>query len=296
MTWNSLRPSIPTTINLDDDLEARLILTHAGLSGNPAIGNLIHRVGGAAGVLELAKAGAADTAVGLPDGTLRRVAHAARQGTAQRIADVTEQHGLMLLTPEQPGWPARINVLGPAAPLLLWIDGPEAVLADGIAAVVGPRHPGREARHATLEIATALADQGWVVAANDAPGVASLALRAATAMKGRNVQIVPAGIDRIRDSERLPMTIRMSAEGPDSHGSARATQLARATLVALAERVFVVDRGPSCESEKVSVLARALGRLVGDSGTTSMAGGAQSRRPRPTCESSVEAGKDSSRW
>ncbi|RXZ51844.1 DNA-processing protein DprA [Agromyces binzhouensis] len=264
MIWTSLRPSIPTTIPLDEDLEARLVLTHAGLSGNPAIGNLIEQVGGAAGVLDFARAGAADIAVGLPDGTLRRVACAARQGAAQMIADATEQHGLMLLTPERSGWPTRIDVLGSAAPLLLWIDGPDAVLADGIAAVVGPRHPDREARNATLEIATALADQGWVVAANDAPGVASLALRAATAMKGRNIQVVAAGVDQVRKADRLPMAIRVSPEAPTGHASARASRVARATLVALAERVFTVDQGRNWETEVASVLARALGRTVAE--------------------------------
>ncbi|WP_448002705.1 DNA-processing protein DprA [Agromyces bauzanensis] len=197
----------------------------------------------------------------MTDSMLERIASI--DGTAGVIA-AAEQPGLALITPNQDSWPRGLDALGDAAPLLLWVRGVGGVLTEEAAAVVGPRHPSPEARHATLEFATSLADQGWVVASGVGPGVERLALTAASAMRGATIAVTAVGLDRHPAPER-PASVTVSAATPDAAATAQGIRLARRVLAALATRMIVVDESRCMNARMTADAARALGRPVGAS-------------------------------
>ncbi|MDQ0894498.1 DNA-processing protein DprA [Agromyces ramosus] len=235
MTWTAPRTA-PTTIRTNEEIRARVALVCAGLSGDPVVGAAIRRLGGAAEMLDHAQSGTDVDAVG-PFGPIASQAHGSR---VDGVIATTDRLGLTLISPEHESWPRGLDALGDAAPLLLWVRGAETVLAEEAAAIVGPCHPSRETRQATLEFATSMADRGWVVASGVAPGVEELALRAATVMRGATIAIAPAGLGR-HTVRRVTPSVTVSAEPPTAGRTARSTRRARLVLAAIATCMIVIE-------------------------------------------------------
>ena len=266
MTWTAVRPA-PTTIPTDEETQARVALACTGLSGDATVGTAIRQAGGAAQLLHAVKAGGVhDTTDGLPGSMLERLASIDGSAASGVIAE-SERLGMALITPYHDSWPRGLNALGDAAPLLLWVRGAETILTEEAAAMVGPRHPSREARHATLEFATSLADQGWVVASGTASGVEQLALKAASRMRGATIAVSPVGLDRHPVSDH-PISLTMAAAPPGAPATAHGTRLARRVLAALATRMIAVDESQCMNTRMTANTARALGRPVGAAAAT----------------------------
>lgn len=261
MTWTVARTA-PTTIHSDEETRARVALVCDGLSGDPTVGGAIRRLGGAAELLHHVQSGTDVDPLG-SFGPLAAQAHGSR---VDSVITMTERLGLTLISPQHESWPRGLDALGDAAPLLLWIRGAEIVLTEEAAAIVGTRHPSREARHATLEFATSLADRGWVVASGVAPGVEELALRAATAMRGATIAIAPIGLDRHTPTAATSVTV--SAEPPTAERTARSIRRARQILAATATRMIVVDEARCWNARMIAETARLLRRPVGRAAAT----------------------------
>ncbi|MGW4928629.1 DNA-processing protein DprA [Agromyces sp. NPDC004153] len=267
MTWTAARSASPT-IRSDDETRARVALACAGLSGDATVGAAIRRFGGATQLVYAARTGTvADSTAGIAECVLERIASIEDGGAATDVISVSEQLGLTIVTPNQDSWPRGMDALSDAAPLALWVRGLETVLTEEATAIVGPRHPSREARHATLEFATSLADQGWVVASGVAPGVEQLALKAARAMRGTTIEVTPVGLDR-HLAEDPGASVTVSAAPPGAAATAHGVRLARQVLAALATRMIVVDDAQCMNARMTADAARALGRPVGVAATT----------------------------
>lgn len=261
MTWTAARTA-PTTIHSDEETRARVALVCDGLSGDPTVGGAIRRLGGAAELVHHVQSGTvADHSLDRTPGSFERLASQAHGSRVDGVIAMTEQLGLKLISPEQESWPRGLEALGDAAPLLLWVRGAETVLVEEAAAIVGPHSPSREARQATLEFATSLADRGWVVASGVAPGVEELALRAATAMSGASIAIAPVGLDR--HTPRVATSVTVSAEPPTAERTARSIRRARQVLAAIASRLIVIDEARCANARMTADAARTLGRPVG---------------------------------
>jgi DNA processing protein len=264
VTWTAAR-SASTTTPSDEEIRARVALVCAGLSGDTTVGAAIRQTGSAALLLRSVRAGRSGSrTAGMTDHVFDRISSI--DDTAGVIA-ATEQAGLALIAPNQDSWPRGLDALGDAAPLLLWVRGVEGVLTEEAAAVVGPRHPSRAARHATLEFATSLADQGWVVASGVGPGVERLALTAASAMRGATIAVTSVGLDRLSAPEH-PTSVTVSAATPGTAATAQGIRFARRVLAALATRMIVVDESRCMNARMTADAARALGRPVGASVAT----------------------------
>lgn len=267
MTWTAARPA-STTIRSDDETRARVALACAGLSGDATVGAAIRHVGGATQLLHARRPRTvADSTAGIAGSVLERIASIEDGRAAAEAIAVSEQLGFTIVTPNQNSWPRRMDTLGDAAPLALWVRGVETVLTEEATAIVGPRHPSREGRHATLEFATSLADQGWVVASGVAPGVEQLALKAARAMRGTTIAVTPVGLDRHLTPDH-DVSVTVSARPPGAAASGHGGRLARRVLAALATRMIVVDEAQCMNARLSADAARALGRQVGVAETT----------------------------
>lgn len=268
MTWTATR-SASTTIRSDAETRTRVALACAGLSGHATVGAAIRHLGGATQLLHAARTGtvAHDVSAGIAESVLERIASIEDGGAAAEAIAVSEQLGLTIVTPNQDSWPRRMDTLGDAAPLALWVRGLETVLAEEATAIVGPRHPSREARHTTLEFATSLADKGWVVASGVAPGVEQLALKAAGAMRGTTIAVASVGLDRHLAPDP-GVSVTVSTAPPGAAATAHGARLARRVLAALATRMIVVDEARCMNARMSAEAARALGRPGGVAATT----------------------------
>jgi DNA processing protein len=265
VTWTCSR-SASTTFPSDEETRARVALVCAGLSGDATVGAAIRQTGGAAHLLHEVRMGTSGSrTVGLTDSVIDRITSIDR--ATEGVIAATEQLGQALITPNHDSWPRGLDTLGDVAPLLLWVQGVETVLTEEATAIVGARQPSREARQATLELATSLADKGWVVASGVGPGVEQLALRAASAMRGTTIAVTPTGLDRHPAPDHA-VSATVSAVPPGATLNAQGLRLARRVLAAIATRMIVVDESRCMNARMTADAARALGRPVGVSETT----------------------------
>jgi DNA processing protein len=230
-------------------------LACAGLSGDAKVGAAIGRLGGASQLLRTVQAANDVDLMQAGDDRVARALPTPRP-VVDAVLRTTERLGLTVVSPQHETWPRGLDALGDSAPLLLWVRGPEILL----------RRPSREERHATLECATSLADRGWVVASGTAPGVETLALKAARAMGGPTITVAPMGLDRCLPSQDTG-SLTVSAEPPSTSMTAPGIRRGRQVLAALTTRMIVVDEARCVNAGLAADAARALGRPVGVAAT-----------------------------
>jgi len=117
------------------------------------------------------------------------------------MADIAASRslGASLLTPSDPRWPAKLAVLGAAAPYLLWVLG-DACFAQGdhqAVAVVGARAATSYGEQVATDLALGLAERGLSVASGGAYGIDAAAHRGALAAPGSTIAFMAGGIDRL---------------------------------------------------------------------------------------------------
>ncbi len=186
------------TEQLETERRAWLALASAPGVGEHTFQRLVEASGSAAGVLEAAR-----------DGSLRRrpptdaagrrlrvevldgiEAVAARPGSAHAVL---ESYGVWTITPLDPGYPARFDVLRAPPPVIYgWgdrtaLDGPRAV------AVVGTRRPTAVGRLLAARLARRLTELRATVISGLAFGVDGAAHAATVDVGGRTVAVIAGG-------------------------------------------------------------------------------------------------------
>jgi DNA processing protein len=107
-----------------------------------------------------------------------------------------EQAGLRLTFPGDPEWPAQLDDLGDARPLLLWVRGSIDLRYSCLSSVsvAGSRAATAYGSHVSTELAATLAERGFTVVSGGAYGIDSSAHRGALAAGGPTVAVLASGL------------------------------------------------------------------------------------------------------
>lgn len=210
---------------------------------------------------------------------------------APRLADLDPrpalddlgERGGVLLVPGSSAWPRRLDDLGPAAPLCLWVRGEAdlAALTARSVAVVGARAATSYGERVAGDLGVGLADRGVTVVSGGAFGVDVAAHRGALAGGGRTVALLAGGIDRPTPAGNLAVLERivddggaLVAESPPGTPPSRARFLQRNRVIAaLTGATVVVEAawrsGALSTAARAAELLRPVGAVPGP--ITSMA-------------------------
>ena len=255
-------PTALTSCLHDDDTIARIALACAGVSGDPTVAVAIQTLGGALPFVAAVHDGR-DAAAALSVSTRHRIRQFATVGNVVPVLAAMVTNRLTVITPLNTEWPHQVECLRRAAPLILWARGDVAVLGTPSIAVTGQSVPTEFGTHMTLELATGLADRGWVIAASDSTGLDELALDAARAMGGGTITATSVGLDRTMSDEHPVCGVEVSEVPPTCGVTVRGQHRAAHLLAALASKMIVVEAGESGSAVRTGEAAHAMGRPVG---------------------------------
>nr|WP_245852617.1 DNA-processing protein DprA [Isoptericola jiangsuensis] len=250
-------------------------------------------VAGAGGADALAGDPGSGVPPGLPPAGRRRAAErlAAAVGRwAPRLASldprrelrVLDRCGGTLLLPGDPGWPTRLDDLGPAAPLVLWVRGRADVASWSrrSVAVVGARAATSYGERVSAELGSGLAERGFTVVSGGAYGIDVAAHRGAVAAEGTTCAVLAGGVDRFYPQGNEDVLRRVAATGavlsevPPGSAPFRQRFLARNRVIAaLTSATVVVEAahrsGALSTARRAAELLRPVGAVPGP--VTSMA-------------------------
>ena len=220
--------------------------------------------------------GAEGTLAALRDGRLggtRERHYRTRLGQVDVDLDleVAGRDGVRLVVPGDDEWPQQLHDLGPATPLLLWVDGEGdlSALTRRAVAVVGARACTAYGEHAAAELAAGLGDRGWTVVSGGAFGVDAAAHRGALAVDAPTVAVLACGVDVAYPAahDRLLAHIRATgavvSELPPGARPTRGRFLERNRVIAaLARGTVVVEAAARSGAKNTAGHADSLSRPV----------------------------------
>ncbi|MBU5422751.1 DNA-processing protein DprA [Cellulomonas hominis] len=234
---------------------------------------------------------AAGPATEVPPGAWARVLARALPRWAPRLADLEPRRALdavaavggTVLVPGRPGWPERLDDLGPLVPPVLWVRGDRAadVLLRHSVAVVGARAATPYGEHVARDLAAGLADRGVTVVSGGAFGIDVAAHRGAVLVGGLTVALLAGGVDRPSPAGNLDLLERLAvsggalvAESPPGTPPTRSRFLQRNRLIAAVTGATVVVEaawrsGALSTAARAGELLRPVGAVPGP--VTSMA-------------------------
>lgn len=203
--------AVPPTVG-DDDFAAWFRLLETPGLGRETARRLLAACGSPGAVLttpaatlrELVGRPLADALAAVPPAFEARLAAAQHwlQGGPQRH----------VLTLGHPAWPALLLQTADP-PLLLYLEGDLACLAEPAVAVVGSRHPTAQGRDNAQAFATDLARAGWLVVSGLAQGIDAAAHEGALAAGGRTLAVVGTGLDTTYPPRHRALAQRIAAQG-----------------------------------------------------------------------------------
>lgn len=186
---------------------------------------------------------------------------------------VLERLGGTFLVPGDPRWPTRVDDLGAAAPLGLWVRGEPDLAAAGSrsVAVVGARACTDYGRHVTGELATGLAARGFAVVSGGAYGIDAMAHRGVLVADGVTVAFLAGGVDRLYPAGNVDLLRSVASSGgavvsevPPGSVPSRVRFLLRNRLIAaFAGATVVVEAAWRSGSLSTATRAAELSRPVG---------------------------------
>jgi DNA processing protein len=104
------------------------------------------------------------------------------------------QSGGVFITPEDLGWPMRVNQLA-IPPLGLIVKGDISILNNPSLAIVGTRNPTPYGVRLAGEFAAGFVDRQWDIISGGAYGIDTAAHRGALVAEGRTIAVIASGID-----------------------------------------------------------------------------------------------------
>jgi DNA processing protein len=123
-----------------------------------------------------------------------------------------EQPSHALLTLDDPGYPAALRQIH-GAPLLLYIKGRRALLAQPSLAIVGSRNASAQGVANAEHFAVALSRAGLAIVSGLALGIDAAAHRGGLVGGGGTIAVIGTGIDRIYPARNGDLARRIAAEG-----------------------------------------------------------------------------------
>ena len=104
------------------------------------------------------------------------------------------QSGGVFITPEDLGWPMRVNQLA-SPPLGLIVKGDISILNNPSLAIVGTRNPTPYGVRLAGDFAAGFVDRQWDIISGGAYGIDTAAHRGALVAEGRTIAVIASGID-----------------------------------------------------------------------------------------------------
>ena len=104
------------------------------------------------------------------------------------------QSGGVFITPEDLGWPMRVNQLT-IPPLGLIVKGDISILNNPSLAIVGTRNPTPYGVRLAGDFASGFVDRQWDIISGGAYGIDTAAHRGALVAEGRTIAVIASGID-----------------------------------------------------------------------------------------------------
>lgn len=193
---------------------------------------------------------------------------AARYSAAD--ADKPIPTGVQALIPGDEHWPAQLDELISARPIMLWVRGDASLLASRSVAIVGARACTSYGEHVTTAIAEDLAHAGVTVVSGAAYGVDGAAHRAALAVGGKTVAVLASGVDRAYPAGHSDLITRIASQGavvsempPGSMPTRHRFTMRSLLIAALAKGVVVTEAGFRSGSLAAVTYADFLNKPVG---------------------------------
>lgn len=176
--------------------------------------------------------------------------------------------GARLLVPGAPGWPDRVDDLGPHAPLVLWTRTGSDDRGPSLA-VVGSRANTVAGAEAAAEITSAAADARCTIVSGGAYGIDAVAHRVAIAAGTPTLAVLAGGVDQLYPAGNVDLLRNVArqgvllAESPPGTRPTRWRFLARNRLIAaLGDATVVVEAGARSGALNTAHHAGQLGRPV----------------------------------
>lgn len=116
------------------------------------------------------------------------------------------------LTPDDPGYPARLKDIA-SPPMVLWVIGDLEVLAVPQIAMVGSRNPSPQGRENASAFAASFARQGLTVISGLAMGIDGAAHQGALDGGGLTIAVCGTGLDRVYPARHRDLAHAIAAEG-----------------------------------------------------------------------------------
>jgi DNA processing protein len=179
--------------------------------------------------------------------------------------------GARVVAPGDAEWPTRLDDLGSARPLLLWVRGlPDlAALTERSVAVVGARAASEYGEHVAADLGSRLGDRGWTVVSGAAFGVDAAAHRGALASDAPTVAVLACGVDTCYPASHDRLLARIVACGavvtelaPGSHPTRSRFLERNRVIAALARGTVVVEAALRSGARNTAGHADALSRAV----------------------------------
>ena len=134
-------------------------------------------------------------ALGLYDATkYGAISQAINTFNADESLAAIAQSGGVFITPEDLGWPMRVNQLA-IPPLGLIVKGDISILNNPSLAIVGTRNPTPYGVRLAGDFAAGFVDRQWDIISGGAYGIDTAAHRGALVAEGRTIAVIASGID-----------------------------------------------------------------------------------------------------
>lgn len=247
---------------------ARVALTHIAEPGDVRLGLLVAGEGPVT-ALEVVRNGS------FPDPSLRDLVSrwSARLAAADPAASLAacEELGGRVVCPGDIEWPSQLDDLGVGRPHALWVRGDTDLRFGCLRSVsmVGSRAASPYGIRVASELATDLAEKGWMVVSGGAFGIDAAVHRGVLGAGGSTAAVLACGIDVAYPRAHLGLFTDIAAEGvlvsevPPGTVPARRRFLVRNRIIAALTRgTVVVEAGLRSGATNTASHARALRRAV----------------------------------
>jgi DNA processing protein len=274
----AVSPAAPRTGPPGDQELARAALTYLAEPGDPALGALLEICEPA----EILAAIRADLLPGIGPGcgdrpAARKALERALGCWRARLSGLpddsglaeAERHGIRLVCPTDPEWPAGLDELGQARPYALWLRGRADLRAACLrsVAMVGCRAASGYGGHVAGEIAADLGEQGWTIVSGGAYGIDAAAHRGALATGATTIAVLACGVDHPYPAGHADLFADIAAQGlvisewPPGRHPARLRFLVRnRAIAALACGTVIVEAAERSGALNTARHAAHLGR------------------------------------
>ncbi|TFC79399.1 DNA-protecting protein DprA [Cryobacterium sp. TMS1-20-1] len=266
--------STDTTVSspISHDTIARTAWATIAEPGDRHVGALIARYGAEAALTALLSLNGGTAAS--QDGTLAQLRSTSLpRYSVDRVVDairLTVEGGYELLTPVHPNWPASVADLGETGPFALWVRGDASLLSAPSVALTGTQFATPYGKHVCVDLTSGLIERGWAIASGAARGIDTAALATGRAFAGRNVVVLPTGMDDTFPAENAELVDAVATHGvvvseipPGQTPSAWRFQRGNRLLAALTTKTIIVEAEYESGHLHTAVTAIELGRPCG---------------------------------